>query len=91
FPSISAYQYHYEAVHQHVCSVCHKIFPGERWLQFHLDEFHDVLLQIKKEKGEKIHKCYVEDCIKVFSTPRMRRLHLVDKHHYPKYFPFDLV
>lgn len=21
----------------------------------------------------------------------MRRLHLVDKHHYPKYFPFDLV
>ncbi|RCH81763.1 hypothetical protein CU098_007966 [Rhizopus stolonifer] len=81
FPSISAYQYHYEAVHQHVCSVCHKIFPGERWLQFHLDEFHDVLLQIKKEKGEKI----------VFSTPRMRRLHLVDKHHYPRYFPFDLV
>lgn len=21
----------------------------------------------------------------------MRRLHLLDKHHYPKYFPFDLV
>ena len=21
----------------------------------------------------------------------MRRLHLIDKHHYPKYFPFDLV
>lgn len=31
------------------------------------------------------------DCEKVFSEPRKRRLHLVDKHHYPKYFPFDLV
>lgn len=31
------------------------------------------------------------DCDKVFSEPRKRRLHLIDKHHYPKYFPFDLV
>lgn len=27
----------------------------------------------------------------MFSEPRMRRLHLIDKHHYPKYFLFDLV
>lgn len=27
----------------------------------------------------------------MFSEPRKRRLHLVDKHKYPKYFPFDLV
>lgn len=33
----------------------------------------------------------MQTCAKVFSTPRMRRLHLVDKHCYPRYFPFDLV
>ncbi|KAL7320052.1 hypothetical protein PS15m_003123 [Mucor circinelloides] len=91
FPDVLAYELHYEAVHRNVCSVCHKIFPGEEWLQLHLDEFHDVILQIKKDRGEKIHKCYVQTCAKVFSTPRMRRLHLVDKHCYPRYFPFDLV
>ncbi|KAI8390336.1 hypothetical protein BD560DRAFT_380679 [Blakeslea trispora] len=91
FPSVIAYEHHYEAVHRNVCSVCQKIFPGSSWLQLHLDEFHDVLLQMKKERGEKIHACYVQDCTKTFSTPRMRRLHLIDKHHYPRYFPFDLV
>ncbi|EPB91393.1 hypothetical protein HMPREF1544_01714 [Mucor circinelloides 1006PhL] len=91
FPDVVAYELHYEAVHRNVCSVCHKIFPGEEWLQLHLDEFHDVILQMKKDRGEKIHKCYVQTCTKVFSTPRMRRLHLVDKHCYPRYFPFDLV
>ncbi|KAL0139682.1 hypothetical protein V8B55DRAFT_1598883 [Mucor lusitanicus] len=90
-PDILAYELHYEAVHRNVCSVCHKIFPGEEWLQLHLDEFHDVILQLKKDRGDKIYKCYVPTCTKLFSTPRMRRLHLVDKHHYPKYFPFDLV
>ncbi|KAI7900698.1 uncharacterized protein BX663DRAFT_406295, partial [Cokeromyces recurvatus] len=91
FPSITAYESHYEAIHRNVCSVCHKIFPGSEWLQLHLDELHDVILQMKKAKGEKIHKCYVETCKKMFSTPRMRRLHLIDKHRYPKYFPFDIV
>lgn len=33
----------------------------------------------------------MHDCKKVFSTPRKRRLHLIDKHKYPGYFPFDLV
>lgn len=27
----------------------------------------------------------------MFSDARKRRLHLVDKHKYPRYFPFDLV
>lgn len=54
FPDVLAYELHYEAVHRNVCSVCHKIFPGEEWLQLHLDEFHDVILQMKKDRGEKI-------------------------------------
>lgn len=27
----------------------------------------------------------------MFADARKRRLHLIDKHHYPRYFPFDLV
>ncbi|KAG2205359.1 hypothetical protein INT47_007144 [Mucor saturninus] len=91
FPSVVTFESHYEAVHRNVCLECHKIFPSFDWLQLHIDEFHNVLLQIKKERGEKIYKCYVHGCKKVFSGPRQRRLHLIDKHNYPRYFPFDLV
>ncbi|OAD65144.1 C2H2-type zinc finger transcription factor, partial [Phycomyces blakesleeanus NRRL 1555(-)] len=90
-PSIYAYELHYEAKHLNTCSVCEKVFPSSHWLQLHLDEFHDVLKKIQKERGEKIYACYVEGCQKRFIDPRLRRLHLIDKHHYPKYFPFDIV
>ncbi|KAI8086289.1 uncharacterized protein BX664DRAFT_335431 [Halteromyces radiatus] len=91
FPSLSAYEAHYEAQHRNTCSICGLPFPGSHWLQLHLDECHNVLNQIRKDRGEKIYECYVESCNKQFSTPKMRRLHLIDKHHYPKFFPFDLV
>lgn len=110
FSNITAYEYHYESKHANVCSICQKIFPGAEWLKLHLDELHNVLLKLQKERGGKIvsliiylymcvdlsffflkHKCYVETCSKYFSTPKMRRLHLIDKHKYPKHFPFDLV
>lgn len=90
-PDIVAYEKHYEAKHANVCLTCNKIFPGFEWLRLHLDEIHNTLLLIRKERGEKIHACYVESCTKFFSTPKMRRLHLIDKHKYPAYFPFDLV
>ncbi|KAI8379232.1 uncharacterized protein BYT42DRAFT_613560 [Radiomyces spectabilis] len=90
FPSVAAYQLHYEATHRHVCTVCNKHFPGALWLDLHFNECHDVFKQMQKEKGEKIYACFVEGCTKLFSTPKMRRLHLVDKHRYPRYFPFDL-
>ncbi|KAI9030046.1 hypothetical protein CLU79DRAFT_733818 [Phycomyces nitens] len=90
-PSVGAYELHYEARHLNTCSVCEKVFPSAHWLQLHLDECHDVLKKIQKERGEKIYACYVEGCQKHFMEPKLRRLHLVDKHHYPKYFPFDIV
>ncbi|CAO3633399.1 unnamed protein product [Cunninghamella blakesleeana] len=36
------------------------------------------------------YKCFIETCLKKFSTLKMRRLHLIDKHHYPKNFDFKL-
>ncbi|KAI8343094.1 hypothetical protein BC941DRAFT_508545 [Chlamydoabsidia padenii] len=91
FPTLVAYEAHYEAQHRNHCSICHLSFPGAHWLELHLDEQHNVLNQIRKDRGDKIYKCYVETCGKHFSVPKMRRLHLIDKHRYPKFFPFDLV
>lgn len=54
FPTITAYEDHYESRHTHVCFACQKIFPGAEWLKLHLDEIHDTLLLLKKERGEKI-------------------------------------
>ncbi|KAI9323887.1 hypothetical protein BX666DRAFT_1847856, partial [Dichotomocladium elegans] len=91
FPNTAAYALHYEVCHAHACIECHKPFPSAIFLDIHLDECHNVLLQIKKERGEKIYACFVENCAKKFISPKMRRLHLVDKHLYPRNFPFDIV
>lgn len=78
FPSVVAFESHYEAVHRNVCIECHKIFPASEWLQLHIDEFHNVLLQIKKERGDKIVKSYtvsyeknIADLSSLFSTSVM--------------------
>ncbi|KAI8883342.1 hypothetical protein K501DRAFT_219418 [Backusella circina FSU 941] len=90
FRTVQLYEAHYEAQHRNVCLECLKVFPAFRWLQLHLDEAHDILKQIRKERGEKIFACFVEGCTKHFSSPKMRKLHLIDKHSYSKHFPFDI-
>lgn len=37
------------------------------------------------------YACFVEDCDKLCSTPQKRRLHLLDKHHFPKFYDFYIV
>ncbi|CAG8518871.1 10482_t:CDS:2 [Ambispora leptoticha] len=91
FPSITAFEIHYNSHHRFICDECQAVFPTKSWLDMHLTEFHDVLAQIRKEKGQKIHKCYVQGCERFFSTPKMRRLHLIDKHQYPTTFDFGMV
>ncbi|KAG2178778.1 hypothetical protein INT43_001624, partial [Umbelopsis isabellina] len=90
FPTLAAYELHYDMWHRYICEECHKSFPGEQWLELHFDEFHNVIKRIAKDRGENIYKCYVPGCPKMFSTPKMRRLHLIDKHHYSRLYPFDL-
>ncbi|ORY92109.1 hypothetical protein BCR43DRAFT_80687 [Syncephalastrum racemosum] len=90
FPSIAAYEAHYEARHRNVCTECQRVFPSFFFLQLHIDEIHNVIMLMQKERGEKIYRCYVETCTKHFMSPKMRRLHLIDKHKYPRTYPFAL-
>ncbi|GAA6030409.1 hypothetical protein JCM8097_009094 [Rhodosporidiobolus ruineniae] len=70
--------------------VCGRVFPDERLLQLHLTECHDELAQLRRERGEKIFACFLPTCSHHTSTPKSRRLHLIDKHAYPKQYFFGV-
>ncbi|CCU79586.1 unnamed protein product [Blumeria hordei] len=91
FNSYSEYEVHYAKVHTNRCLECRRNFPTEYFLTLHIEENHDPLFSIKKERGDKMYKCFVEDCIRTCSTPQKRRLHLIDKHMFPKEYDFKIV
>ncbi|KAI4766502.1 hypothetical protein E4T52_01140 [Aureobasidium sp. EXF-3400] len=75
----------------HECLECAKNFPTDHFLSLHIAETHDPLNRIKRERGEKTYHCFVEGCEKVCSTPQKRRMHLVDKHMFPRNYDFHIV
>jgi len=81
---------HYAKYHAHVCEQpgCACVFPEPRLLELHQTECHDPLAEIRKEKGEKIFACHLASCPKLFSTPKTRRLHLIQAHGFPKEYFF---
>ncbi|KAJ7580172.1 hypothetical protein C8J56DRAFT_1169404 [Mycena floridula] len=83
---------HYANFHAHVCEVpgCKCVFPVARLLELHQTECHDPLAAIRQGNGEKIFACHlpVDDCGKVFLTPKARRLHMISSHAYPKQYFF---
>ncbi|KAK9765323.1 hypothetical protein K7432_006435 [Basidiobolus ranarum] len=91
YPNNAAYEAHYEATHKHVCHDCSKTFPSSRWLELHIEERHDSIFKIRLERGEKLYRCFVMGCERKFSEPRKRKLHLIEKHKYPKSFNFRIV
>ncbi|CAD6501923.1 BgTH12-02168 [Blumeria graminis f. sp. triticale] len=91
FSSYSEYEVHYAKVHTNRCLECRRNFPTEHFLSLHIEENHDPLFSIKKERGDKMYKCFVEDCIRTCSTPQKRRMHLIDKHMFPKDYEFNIV
>ncbi|RDW70285.1 hypothetical protein BP5796_08682 [Coleophoma crateriformis] len=91
FPSYEEYEIHYSKTHMNRCLECRKNFPTEHFLSLHIQENHDALIEVRKERGEKTYACFVEDCDRVCSTPQKRRFHLIDKHMYPKDYDFYVV
>ncbi|KIY46322.1 hypothetical protein FISHEDRAFT_66492 [Fistulina hepatica ATCC 64428] len=81
---------HYAKYHAHVCESpgCGCVFPDARLLELHQTECHDPIALVRKDRGEKIFACHLETCPRFFSTPKNRRLHLIQTHGYPKEYFF---
>lgn len=91
FSSYEEYEVHYNKSHVHRCHECRKNFPTEHFLNLHIEETHDALISVKRERGERTYSCFVEDCDRKCSTPQKRRMHLIDKHMFPKDYDFYIV
>ncbi|GIZ37265.1 hypothetical protein CKM354_000071800 [Cercospora kikuchii] len=91
FSSYTDYETHYNSSHTNRCKECHKNFPTAHFLQLHLSENHDPIVAVRRERGDKIYACFLEDCDKVCVDWKKRRSHLVDKHGYPKNYDFLVV
>lgn len=91
FPSHEDYEVHYRKEHVNRCSECHKNFPSGHYLKLHQAENHDPINEARKERGENIYACFLEDCDRVFKTWFKRKLHSIDKHCFPKDYDFFII
>lgn len=91
FASIDEFDIHYAKEHTHRCVSCGKNFPTAHFLSLHIDENHNPVREALASKGEKTYACFLEDCDRKCSTPQKRRLHLIDKHMFPKNYNFRIV
>ncbi|KAJ5653229.1 Zinc fingerC2H2 [Penicillium lividum] len=91
FTSYEAYEIHYIQAHVNRCSQCSKNFPTAHFLNLHIEENHDPLAAARRARGDKTYACFVETCERKCSTPQKRRLHLVDKHMFPRSYNFYVI
>jgi len=91
FSSAEEFDIHYAKEHTNRCSSCGKNFPSTHYLSLHIDENHNPVREALAAKGEKTYACLVEGCGKLCSTPQKRRLHLIDKHMFPKVYNFRII
>jgi len=91
FTTYEEHGIHHQQHHVNRCLDCNKNFPTEHFLNLHIAENHDPIRAARKERGEKTYACFVEGCDKTCLTWQKRRMHLVDKHHFPRYYDFFVV
>ncbi|KAF2271614.1 uncharacterized protein EI97DRAFT_462664 [Westerdykella ornata] len=91
FGTFEEYDVHYQKVHTHRCSECHKNFPDEHFLHLHIEENHDPIKAALREKGEKTYSCLLPTCPRLCLTPRTRRLHCIDAHDFPRTYDFFII
>ena len=53
FASFEEYDVHYAKTHTNRCIECRKNFPTEHFLNLHIEENHDALVSVRRERGEK--------------------------------------
>ncbi len=53
FTSFEQYDVHYAKTHTNRCLECKKNFPTEHFLNLHIEENHDSLISVRRERGEK--------------------------------------
>ncbi|KAG6004872.1 hypothetical protein E4U21_000648 [Claviceps maximensis] len=90
FKTYQEYESHYNTFHTNRCLECRKNFPSEHLLSVHIEESHDPLVRIKRDRGEHTYSCFVEGCERKCLTHQKRRLHMIDKHMYPRNFFFGV-
>ena len=88
FASYKDYESHYIKAHTNRCLDCRKSFPSTHILDLHINEFHNALTELKREKGEATFACFVETCDEKRKTPAERRAHLIEQHMYPTNYFF---
>ncbi|KAF0327280.1 C2H2 type zinc finger domain protein [Colletotrichum asianum] len=88
FKSYDDYEAHYVKTHTNRCLECGRNLPSEHLLNVHHEECHDSFAAVRRERGEHTYSCFVEGCERKCMTPQKRRMHLIDKHMYPKNFFF---
>lgn len=91
FSSFEDYEVHYLQAHVNRCSECGRNFPTERFLNLHIEENHDSFISARRARGEKTYGCFVEGCDRKCLTPQKRRMHLIDKHMFPRTYNFYIV
>ncbi|PVU97572.1 hypothetical protein BB559_001982 [Furculomyces boomerangus] len=91
FPNPSSYEKHYNQLHLYVCMECHAVLPNPHWLDLHISECHDSFFQASVERGLKMYRCLLDSCNKTTVSAKMRKLHMIDKHKYPKNFKFNML
>ncbi|KAK5005585.1 hypothetical protein LTR28_007531 [Elasticomyces elasticus] len=91
FGTYADYEVHYKQTHSNRCLECGNNFPTDHYLNLHIAENHDPLNEARRERGDKIYACFVEDCDRMCSTWRKRRMHLVDKHGFPRNYDFLII
>jgi hypothetical protein len=53
FTSFEEFDVHYAKTHVNRCVECRKNFPTEHFLNLHIEENHDALVIVRRERGQK--------------------------------------
>jgi len=88
FKQLHECEAHYDSVHRHSCSVCHRSLPSSHLLDLHIAENHDSFFSVLSEKKPS-YQCFLPTCLHLSWTSEERRDHAIKQHKFPHDFRFD--